>query len=116
MKAPNHVCVGIKGSVVALDRLTGEIVWQTKLKGSDFVNVVGEGGEVLAVTVGEVFCLDLASGVIKWHNPLKGWGTGLASLLVPGATDSAQASLLAKLRRDQEAAAAAAANSASTAS
>ena len=115
MNAPNHICVGIKGSVVALDRLTGDILWQTKLKGSDFVNVVGDGAEVFAVTVGEVFCLDVASGVIKWHNPLKGWGTGLASLLIPGVADSSQALLLAKLRRDQEAAAAAS-GSASTAS
>lgn len=114
MNAPNHVCVGIKESVIALDRSTGNIVWQTRLKGSDFVNVVGDGAEVLAVTVGEVFCLDLASGVIKWHNPLKGWGTGLASLLIPG-VDSSQALLLAKLRRDEEAAAAAASTSTSTA-
>ena len=40
MKTSDLVFIGIKGSVVALDRATGQQVWATHLKGSDFVNVV----------------------------------------------------------------------------
>jgi outer membrane protein assembly factor BamB len=29
---------------------------------------------------GEIFCLDPLTGKVLWHNPLKGFGTGLASI------------------------------------
>ena len=40
MKISGLAFIGIKGSVVALNRFTGQQVWTTYLKGSDFVNVV----------------------------------------------------------------------------
>ena len=80
MKTSELVFVGIKGSVVALNRATGQQVWATHLKGSDFVNVVVEDGAVLASCYGEIFCLDPLTGDALWHNPLKGFGTGLATI------------------------------------
>jgi hypothetical protein len=47
MKTLDLVYIGIKGSVVALNRATGDEVWATHLKGSDFVNVVVEAGTVI---------------------------------------------------------------------
>jgi len=44
MKTSDLVFIGIKASVVALDRATGQQVWATHLKGSDFVNVVVQNG------------------------------------------------------------------------
>lgn len=73
------VYVGICGTVLALDRSTGEEIWRTELKGSDFVNVALDGGQLLAAARGELFCLDAATGEILWNNPLKGLGWGLAS-------------------------------------
>ena len=107
MKTAQLVFIGIKGSVVALNRATGQQVWATRLKGSDFVNVVLLDGSVLATCRGEVFCLDPLTGVLKWHNPLKGFGTGLATIAAEGAAGSSSAPVLEeKRRRDEQAASA----------
>lgn len=44
MKISDLVFIGINDSVVALNRESGQQVWATHLKGSDFVNVLVEGG------------------------------------------------------------------------
>jgi outer membrane protein assembly factor BamB len=109
MKTAQLVFVGIKGSVVALNRATGQQVWATHLKGSDFVNVVLHNGAVLASCRGEVFCLDPSTGSGMWHNPLKGFGTGLATIATEHNLEHGNATVLAEKRRQDEAAAAAAA-------
>ena len=110
MKTTDLVFIGIKGSVVALDRATGQQVWATHLKGADFVNVLQEGGVVLASCCGEVFCLDPFTGNALWHNPLKGFGRGLATIAAEHNPGIGNASALAeKRRRDEESAASAAA-------
>ncbi len=107
MNTSDLVFVGIKGSVVALNRISGEQVWATRLKGSDFVNVVVDDGVILATCQGEVFCLNPLTGDGLWHNPLKGFGTGLATIATEhnrrNVNDAAQT---ARRRRDEEAAAA----------
>jgi outer membrane protein assembly factor BamB len=109
MKSSDLVFIGIKGSVVALNRATGEQVWQARLKGCDFVNVVVQGGVVLASCYGEVFCLDPLTGAALWHNPLKGFGVGLATIAGEGDQRLATASVLAaKRQRDKQAASGAA--------
>jgi outer membrane protein assembly factor BamB len=109
MKTSDLVFIGIKGSVVALDRATGQQVWATHLKGSDFVNVVLQDGAILASCCGEIFCLDPLTGDALWHNPLKGFGTGLATIATEHDTRSGNAPVLAeKHRRDAAASAAAA--------
>ena len=110
MKISDLVFIGIKGSVVALNRAAGEQVWATHLKGSDFVNVVLQDDAVLATCYGEVFCLEPLTGNALWHNPLKGFGTGLATIATAGTAQNGAATALAeKRRRDAEAAAAVAA-------
>ena len=109
MKTAQLVCIGLKGSVVALNRATGQQVWATHLKGSNFVNVVLQDGAVLASCYGEIFCLDPLTGIVMWHNPLKGLGTGLATIATEYNPGSGNAPVVAeKRRRDQEAAASAA--------
>ena len=104
MKSSELVFVGIKGSVVALDRATGQQMWATRLKGYDFVNVVLQNGAILATCHGEIFCLDPLTGKGRWHNPLKGFGTGLATIATDSDTNSRNAPVLAeKRRRDQQA-------------
>ena len=99
--------IGIKGSVVAVDRATGSIVWQTHLAGSDFVNVMLDANNVYATTHGEVFCLDPETGDGRWHNPLKGYGWGLSSMATQGAVPDLQAIVMAERRRREQQAAAA---------
>lgn len=113
MKNPNFIFAGIKGSVLALDRSTGDIVWQKHLKGSEFVTVMLDGDTLYAAAYGEVFCLDATTGDVRWHNPLKGFGIGLATLALVNCPSGGQPPVLAeKRRRDQAAAASAAASSA----
>ncbi len=107
MKTSDLIFVGIKGSVVALNRATGEKVWATHLKGSDFVNVVLQEGAVLASCCGEIFCLDPLTGDALWHNPLKGFGTGLATIALEHNPESDTPPVMAEQRRREEGAAAA---------
>jgi len=105
MKTSDLVFIGIKGSVVALNRNTGEQVWVTRLKGYDFVNLVVQNETVLASCYGEIFCLDPLTGTALWQNPLKGFGVGLATIAIAGNSGSGNAPVLAaKRRRDEEAA------------
>lgn len=107
MKTSDLVFIGIKGSVVALNRAKGEQVWATHLKSSDFVNVVLQDNAVLATCCGEVFCLAPLTGDALWHNPLKGFGTGLATIATAGVAPTGVATVVAEQRRrDAEAAAA----------
>ncbi len=108
MAGSDLVFVGIKGSVVALDRTTGAQVWTTRLKGTDFVNLVLCDGELYAASRGELFCLDRGTGFIRWRNTLKGFGFGLMTIAIQGGTSN-QTAVVQKHQRDREAAAAAAA-------
>ena len=118
MKNSELVFIGIKGSVVGLDRTTGAEVWTTDLKGSGFVNVVLAGGKLYATTYGEVFCLDPLMGNTLWHNRLKGFGTGLAAIATENNQPGELMAVVAEeeLRRQQFMAAAAASGSATAGS
>ena|SRR5215813_11254432 len=104
MKNSDLVFVGIRGSVVALNRSTGEKVWTTRLKGMSFVNVLVEDDQLFAVTYGEIFCLDPVTGTKLWHNPLKGLGIDLATIATASKAGSiGPAAAAEKQRGDQTA-------------
>jgi len=110
MKQANLIYIGIKGSVVALNRESGDIVWTANLKGGDFVNVVRDENDLFATTRGEVFCLDPATGAVRWNNPPRGFGTGLATISTTTAPSAPPVLPMAeKRRRDEQAAASASA-------
>ena len=69
--------IGVKGSVLAVDRGSGETLWSTHLKGSQFVTVAVEDGAVYAGTMGRLYGLDPGSGYVRWTNELPGMGYGL---------------------------------------
>lgn len=112
---PKIIYLGVRGSAVAMDSTTGQIVWSTPLKGSEFVNVVLDGNNLFATTRGEIYCLDAQSGGIRWHNPLKGYGLGLITIAGEGIPQNAVPGA-EKYRRDQEQASAAATASSTAAS
>ena len=70
--------IGIKGTVVAVDRSTGETLWSTHLKGGQFVAV--EDGAVFAATSGRLYRLDPTTGEVRWSNELPGLGYGLVCI------------------------------------
>lgn len=115
MKISDLVFIGIKGSVVALNRATGQQVWATHLKGYDFVNVVLEDRAILASCCGEIFCLEPLTGNALWHNRLKGFGTGLATITTEHNQGDGSAPVSVEKNRREAAASAAAASAAAVA-
>jgi outer membrane protein assembly factor BamB len=107
MARTSLIFIGIAGCVIALDRGTGQEVWRTALKGGDFVNVVALDDALYATTKGELFCIDPATGILRWQNQLKGLGRGLVTI----ATADGQQTVVMreKQQRDEAAAAAGAA-------
>jgi len=105
MARTNVIFVGIKGRALGIDRDTGEILWTTDLKGSDFVNVALDGGDLFAASKGRLYRLDPATGEIQRWNEFSGlrYGLGAIAGASPGAAAAAE-----KQRRDAAAAAAAA--------
>ena len=101
------IFLGVKGSVIALNRATGRRLWATSLVGADSVNVALDGDHLYATTRGEIFCLDPKTGDPRWHNPLKGFGYGLVTIAGEGLIPANQNALLAEIVRQQQAAAAA---------
>lgn len=106
------VYVGLKSSVIALDRRTGAEVWRTPLKGSvgrssTFVTLHRDEDILFAGVGGELFALDPKTGTLLWHNPFKGLGFGIPSILgdTEGARGAALPSAAAEHQRQRDAAA-----------
>lgn len=75
------VFVGFNRWVVALDRYTGEIVWEWKPpKASGAVSLLLDGDRLVVSVNGFMFCLDPLYGQLVWENPLKGKGMGVTCL------------------------------------
>ncbi len=103
------VFVGFNSRVVALDRYTGDLVWQWKSpKGSGFVALLLDGDRLIASVQGYTYCIEPLFGQQVWTNPLKGMGVGVPSITsVRGASSSPHG--LGGAARQQQAAQAAAA-------
>jgi outer membrane protein assembly factor BamB len=106
------VYVGIRSFVLAFDRKTGAEVWRTQLparykSSASLVNVVRDNDGLFATCSGEIFALDPKSGEILWHDPLKGLGTGLATLVTDLGSGSQSNVALAQEMQNRAAAAAA---------
>ncbi len=83
MRIEDLVFVGLNGQVVAMDRKNGEIVWVWSNDGlmSGYVSLLLDGDRLVVSSNGYLYCLDPLNGDVLWENPLKGKGTGVASLV-----------------------------------
>jgi outer membrane protein assembly factor BamB len=100
---PHVVYIGLKGSIIALDRGTGAVLWSTKLKGGAFVTVHLDRDRVFGATAGELFCVDASTGALLWRNELPGMGLGLVSIAT--ASGSSSCPQVEKKKQDDDAAA-----------
>ncbi len=100
----NEVYLGVKGSVVAIDKTTGHEKWRTHLRGSGFVTTLVDTDIILAHTNGHLYGVDKHDGRQLWHNELPGLGYGLGMLAVEGGPGQ---EVLAQVIQAQRAAAAA---------
>lgn len=108
------VFVGIKSHVIAFDRKTGVEAWRTQLparykSSATLVNVFCDAEGLFATCAGEVFALDPRTGALRWHDPLKGMGTGMAIVASEVGASGQQSAVIAAEAARQAAAAATAA-------
>lgn len=81
MKLENLVFVAFNARAAALDRRTGEMLWQWKApQGTGFVSLLLDGDRLIAAVKGYTYCLDPTSGEQLWFNPMKGFGYGVTSI------------------------------------
>ena len=114
MTLENLIFAGMNGSVVALDRRTGQIAWQwqSPKPRRAFVSIFLDGDRVLAGLSGYLYCLNAATGQVLWENPMKGFGYGHFSF----ASQRGQMSVYPAIQQedDDEAARQSTSNSAAT--
>jgi outer membrane protein assembly factor BamB len=108
------VYVGLNSRIAAMDRDTGNIVWQwraAKPRSGGYVSLLLLDETRLIVSVnGYTYGLDPLTGQQRWYNELSGFGSGVTSIAVLG-KNNLQDLLLAAAAADAAAAAAAAASS-----
>ena len=76
-KPADRLYIGIGGHVVAVNAVSGEEIWRCKLKRSNFITLSVQPNAIYAGAAGQLFCIDPATGTIRWQNRLDGLGTGL---------------------------------------
>lgn len=107
------VFVAFGKHVVALDRYTGEKIWQwSPPKGAGYMGILLDGDRLIVSAQGYMHCLDPVFGQEVWNNPLEGMGTGVPCLASANGNTSSRAQQAA-MQQQQAAAAAAAAAAAS---
>src|SRR5262245_12056375 len=107
-----HLYIGIKSSVIALNRKTGALVWATQLpvrykSSASLVNVFRDAEGLFATCAGELFALDPSDGSILWREPLKGFGMGFVSVASDLGSTTPVGAIAAALQAQAAAAAAA---------
>ena len=110
VNADDIVLIGVKQSVIAFLRNSGQRLWVADLGsgiGSGFVSLIADEARVYVHSRGELCCLDLFSGKELWRDGLPGAGYGVASLALPGRS-SVPPSPAYERKRQQDAAAASA--------
>ena len=78
------VYIGIRGSLICYDIISGKELWRTHLKGSGFVSIYIDDDIILAHTGGHLFGVKKSDGSQIWENKMKGLGYGLASISTMG--------------------------------
>lgn len=107
MSLEDLLFVGFNGRVVALEKRSGELVWDWKCPKptSQMVAILVEGERIYASSAGYTYCLDALSGEQLWDNPLKGLGTGVPCLATALSDSSGSFLLHAQTAAEQQAAA-----------
>ena len=81
------VFVGFNSRIAALDRATGDLVWDWKTpNGSGFVALLLEGDQLVVSVSGYTYALDPTTGETLWTNLLKGFGYGIPCLVSTSGT------------------------------
>jgi outer membrane protein assembly factor BamB len=98
------IFVGFNSRVGALDRDSGQLVWQWKCAQGTGIPILLLDGDRLIVSVqGYTYCLDPLTGAQIWQNPLKGMGLGTPCLASARGNSTAQLyAVLAEYEQKQQ--------------
>jgi hypothetical protein len=90
MNVEDLIFVGLNGRVAALDRSTGQTVWdwRSPKPRSGYVNLLVDRNLLIAAVNGYVYDLDPRTGEQLWFNELKGYGLGVTSIATLGGSTS----------------------------
>lgn len=87
MKQKNTLFIFSNGRVAAIDKKSGDIIWEIKMKqyagrsmSFSYGQIFAEDGKVYVGTSGMLFCLNAKDGSLLWKNDLKGWGYQFVAL------------------------------------
>lgn len=73
---------GFNRRVAALHRDSGEILWDWKApSGNGYVSLLLDGDRLIVSVSGYTYALDPLTGAQLWMNEMKGFGTGVATLV-----------------------------------
>lgn len=93
MSTENRLYILSNGRVAALDKNTGEMIWEIRLKNYVKVSsytygqIIAEGDRLFVSISGIALCLSAADGSLIWKNELKGWGYSFVSMAGAGAAN-----------------------------
>jgi len=91
MSIADLIFTGFNKRVAALDRHTGQIVWQwTAHTGSSYTSLLLDGDRLIISVHGYMYALDALTGRQLWYNEMSGFGYGVASLASVNGTSSHQ--------------------------
>lgn len=98
MRTDNKLFILSNGRVAAIDKKSGDIAWEVKLrgyvKGASLSYAVGqivlEGDKLFVAVSGILLCLSAKDGSLIWKNELKGWGYAFISIANTNTGDAAQ--------------------------
>jgi outer membrane protein assembly factor BamB len=84
MSVERLVFIGFNSRVAALDRDTGDVVWQwvcPKPKSGGYITMLFDVDRLIVAVNGYMYCLDPRTGTQYWYNEMKGFGTGVTSIV-----------------------------------
>ncbi len=86
MKLQDLIFVGLNARVAALDRSTGEIIWEWRAPKppTGYVTLLVDRDLLIASVSGYTYGLDAKTGEQLWFNELKGYGVGVTSIATAG--------------------------------
>lgn len=87
MRTDNKLFILSNGRVAAIDKKSGEIAWEVKLRQYTKASlsyavgqIVLEDDKLVIGVSGILFCLSARDGSLIWKNELKGWGYSFISI------------------------------------
>ena len=98
MRIDNKLFILSNGRVAAIDKKTGDIAWEVKLKqyvkattGYAVGQIMLEGTKLFVSVSGIIVCLNAKDGSLVWKNELKGWGYSYVRMAGGEAASGAEA-------------------------